>query len=71
MNSYHHQAVKRVADGLTVSALSPDGICEAVELPCDRFFVGVQWHPEMLYKNDGNSEKLFRAFVCEAKKIRG
>ena len=71
INSYHHQAVKRVADGLTVSALSPDGICEAFELPCDRFFVGVQWHPEMLYKNDGNSENLFRAFVCEAKKIRG
>lgn len=71
INSYHHQAVKRAADGADVSALSPDGICEALELPGERFFVGVQWHPEMLYKNDKNSADLFRAFVSEAERVRG
>lgn len=71
INSYHHQAVKRAADGLTVSATSPEGICEALELPGERFFVGVQWHPEMLYKNDENAAKLFGAFVSAAENLRG
>lgn len=71
INSYHHQAVKRAADGLTVSALSPEGICEALEFNGERFFVGVQWHPEMIYKNDKNAANLFSEFVSEAKKFRG
>jgi CTP synthase len=33
--------------GMSICGLSPDGgLVEAVELPCNRFFVGVQFHPE-------------------------
>ncbi|MBI5695462.1 MAG: gamma-glutamyl-gamma-aminobutyrate hydrolase family protein [Nitrospirae bacterium] len=62
VNSFHHQALKGVGKGLTVSATCADGITEAVELPGPRFVLGVQWHPERL-PGDPYTEKLFRAFV--------
>ncbi len=50
VNSRHHQAVKRLGDGLLVAALSRDGLVEAVELPAGAgwWLRGVQWHPENL-----------------------
>ncbi|MFF4758417.1 gamma-glutamyl-gamma-aminobutyrate hydrolase family protein [Streptomyces sp. NPDC001292] len=45
--TYHHQAVARLGKGLRTSAHATDGTVEAVELPGDRFALGVQWHPEM------------------------
>lgn len=50
VNSFHHQAVQRLGDGLLVSARdTDDGLVEAVEDPSRRFVVGVQWHAESLY----------------------
>jgi putative glutamine amidotransferase len=47
VNSAHHQAVKTVAPKMRVSALSPDGVIEAIEaVEPDWFCIGVQWHPE-------------------------
>jgi putative glutamine amidotransferase len=46
VNSTHHQAVNS-AGRARVSAVSPDLVIEAIELP-DRFAIGVQWHPELL-----------------------
>ncbi len=49
VNSYHHQAVDRLAHGLVVTAIAPDGIVEGVEASdADWWMVGVQWHPEDL-----------------------
>jgi putative glutamine amidotransferase len=49
VNSRHHQAVKRLADGLVPVALSPDGLVEAAVLDRGDWWVrGVQWHPENL-----------------------
>jgi putative glutamine amidotransferase len=45
--SWHHQAVRRIGRGLTVSARAGDGLPEAVEVPGRRFALGLQWHPEM------------------------
>ena len=45
---YHHQAIDRVAPGLTVTARSDDGIVQAVELGSVPFGVAVQWHPEQV-----------------------
>lgn len=47
VSSVHHQAVRKVADGLCIEARSPeDGIVEAVRLEGPEFAMGVQWHPE-------------------------
>lgn len=43
---YHHQGIDDVGEGLVVSAWSADGVIAALELPGDRFVLGVQWHPE-------------------------
>lgn len=45
VNSFHHQALKNVADGFKVIAMSSDGIIEAIEKDN---ILGVQWHPEMM-----------------------
>ena len=67
VNSYHHQAVKDVAPCLEVMAESEDGIVEALYKPSYSFLWAVQWHPEFSYKKDGNSRKIFKAFVSNFK----
>ena len=67
VNSRHHQAVGKVADGFIVSAVSPDGIVEAIERPASTFCVGVQWHPENFWRT-GEFAGLFEAFVDAAAK---
>ena len=53
VNSRHHQAVKRLAEGLVPVALSPDGLIEAAVLDRDDWWVrAVQWHPENLIALD-------------------
>ena len=59
VNSYHHQAIKKLAEGCSVSALSEDGIIEAFEGP---HLLAVQWHPERMIE-DPLFQGLFDAFV--------
>jgi putative glutamine amidotransferase len=66
VNSRHHQAVKRLADGLVPVALSPDGLIEAAFLDRQDWWVrGVQWHPENLIALDPQRE-LWRDFARAA-----
>ncbi len=46
VNSYHHQAPRRVGEGLRRVAWTEDGIVEGLEVPDAEFLLGVQWHPE-------------------------
>jgi putative glutamine amidotransferase len=62
VNSRHHQAVKTVATGFTVSATAPDGVIEAIEDPSQRFCLGVQWHPENFFRT-GEFRPLFEGFL--------
>ncbi len=66
VNSIHHQAVKQAAPGLQVTAVAPDGLIEATELPGARFALTVQWHPEDI-ADDERMFNLFRAFVQAAR----
>lgn len=53
VNSRHHQAVRRLADGFLPVAVSPDGLVEAAVLDRDGWWVrAVQWHPENLIALD-------------------
>lgn len=59
VNSYHHQAVRDVAEGFRVTAAAPDGVIEAMEDPARRILC-VQWHPEELAFRYPSFLKLFR-----------
>ncbi|CAK1230480.1 gamma-glutamyl-gamma-aminobutyrate hydrolase family protein [Fructobacillus tropaeoli] len=63
VNSKHHQAVKKVADGFKVTARANDGVIEAIENP-DLAVYGVQWHPETFWSDHENQEKLFQDFFA-------
>jgi len=65
VNSRHHQAVGRVAPSFVVSAVSEDGVVEAIERPASTFCVGVQWHPENFWRT-GEFAGLFSEFVAAA-----
>ncbi|MFG3614610.1 gamma-glutamyl-gamma-aminobutyrate hydrolase family protein [Nocardia sp. NPDC047654] len=62
VHCHHHQAVDRLAEGLTATAYAADGTIEAVESTDGSFLVGVQWHPEA----DATDRRLVRALVVAA-----
>jgi putative glutamine amidotransferase len=68
VNSSHHQAVSRLAEGFNISAISPDGLTEAIE--ADRnvhpFCLAVQWHPERMDFDNPLSGLLGKAFIAAA-----
>ena len=63
VNSFHHQAVRRVAPGCRICAIGEDGVIEGIELPGPGFVLAVQWHPERMTPADPAARKLFEAFV--------
>lgn len=68
VNSFHHQAVHEIPAIAKMAAVSEDGLIEALEFGGeDRFFLGVQWHPEMMFDSD-QQKKLFQALVKAAEK---
>jgi putative glutamine amidotransferase len=67
VNSFHHQSIKDLGDGLKPVAWADDKVIEAVELPGARGFVlAVQWHPEDLVESDPAALRLFQALVDAA-----
>lgn len=68
VNSYHHQAVNKAAPGFIVAAQAKDQVVEAIERPGDHFVLGVQWHPELLTRQNPLMLSLFQAFIAQAKK---
>lgn len=68
INSFHNQAVKQIAPEFKVSALSEDGIIEAIETNSDAFIIGIQAHPEALTADYPHFMNLFEAFISAARK---
>jgi putative glutamine amidotransferase len=67
VNSFHHQAVAQLGQGLLVSARTSDErIVEAIESPGRRFVLGVQWHPEAFWDRGDGFQALFEALVRTA-----
>lgn len=66
VNSYHHQAIRKLSPQLKAMAVSEDGLTEAVYAPDKTFVWAVQWHPEFSYKKEEDSRKLFKKFVQAA-----
>jgi putative glutamine amidotransferase len=64
--SHHHQGVERIGDGLAVTGWSTlDELPEVLEIPGNRFSLGVQWHPEA-----DDSSQIIAALVQEARAYR-
>ena len=63
VNTYHCQVVERVPVGFAVAARSPEGWIEAMEALDKKFFIGVQFHPEMLFEDSHKARRLFKAFM--------
>ena len=68
VNSFHHQSVKEIADGFIASATSSDGVIEAIEQQNGGFQLGVQWHPERMWKKHPVHKKLFKWLVEKSKR---
>jgi putative glutamine amidotransferase len=62
VNSLHGQGVDRLAPGLAVDAVAPDGLVEAYQGTGAGFLAAVQWHPDWLFRANAVSAGLFRAF---------
>lgn len=72
VNSNHHQSTDKTGKDLVVSAISLDGITEAMERikPSEKsFLLFVQWHPERLKDQQSPfSKNLHEAFINAIKK---
>jgi putative glutamine amidotransferase len=66
VNSYHHQAVKDVGDGLRINCRARDGVIEGIEAADGRPILGVQFHPEELTAAYPQFHPLFDWLVREA-----
>jgi putative glutamine amidotransferase len=71
VNTFHHQAIAQVAPGLVVTAraVEPESpeLIEAVEAPGCRWVLGVQWHPERMWRTGPAHRRLFVELVQAAK----
>ncbi len=68
VNSFHHQAVGRLGEGLLVSARATDSVVEGIEMPGRRLVLGVQCHPESYWDQGGLFRTLFDALITEARR---
>jgi putative glutamine amidotransferase len=71
VNTFHHQAIEKVAPGLVVTARTTDAdsnaLIEAVEAPDCRWVLGVQWHPERMWRSAPAHRRLFAELVKAAR----
>ncbi|WP_296112982.1 gamma-glutamyl-gamma-aminobutyrate hydrolase family protein [uncultured Limosilactobacillus sp.] len=68
VNSRHHQAVKRIAPGLRITATADDGVAEAIESENSDQVVAVQWHPENMFKHNEEAQMLFKDLITRSQK---
>ena len=68
-NSFHHQAIRELGEGLEIMAQADDGIIEAVYSPNYLYLRAYQWHPERICHNDEKQQLIFNDFIsiCKTK----
>ena len=63
-NSFHHQAVKGLGEGLVPMAYADDGVVEAFYMPSHPYLRAYQWHPERLRATDADNQRIFEDFAA-------
>jgi putative glutamine amidotransferase len=70
VNSHHHQSINRVGKNLEATAWANDSVIECIEdTRKERFILGIQWHPELTWKTDFLSKKIFETFTKECERF--
>jgi putative glutamine amidotransferase len=68
VNTFHHQSIGKLGEGLKLSAVAKDGVIEGIEHEAHPYCISVQWHPEELAPNgDVYAQRLFKSFVDACK----
>ena len=71
VNSWHHQGIDKLGEGLKVTATTADGLIEAMEMPGKTFVVSVQFHPEwIVLEHDGAQLEFFTELIEQAEAYR-
>jgi putative glutamine amidotransferase len=65
VNSFHHQALLGLGEGVVATAVAPDGVVEAIEVPV-RPVLGVQWELQEEVRTNRRFERVFEWFVAAA-----
>ncbi|MBR4153896.1 MAG: gamma-glutamyl-gamma-aminobutyrate hydrolase family protein [Paludibacteraceae bacterium] len=65
VNTFHHQSLRKIAPSCRAVGFALDSIVEAIEVPGYKM-IGVQWHPENLYKEHPEQKALFDWLMAEA-----
>lgn len=64
VNSFHHQAIWDLGEGLDIAAMAPDDVVEAIEVHAHRFAVAVQCAAEaQAVAGNARMQRLFAGFV--------
>ena len=69
VNSYHHQGIKQVGEGLQVMACDAHDVIEAIYMPQYPFMVGLQFHPERMWNEYEGNKRVFGEFINELKSL--
>lgn len=69
-NSFHHQAVKKLGEGLEIMSSADDGVIEAFYHVGKRYLRAYQWHPERLYDADEFNRIIFDDFIKVCQSIK-
>lgn len=64
VNSLHHQAIKDPGKDIRICGWADDGIAEFLEVNGHRFVLGMQGHPEELYRDIPAFARLFQTFIA-------
>jgi putative glutamine amidotransferase len=63
VNSFHREAVGELSKAVVVSAHCDDGTIEAIEVPSQRFALGLQWHQELFAGTGHPGNRVFRGLI--------
>ena len=67
VNSFHKQSVGDIAPNFVATSYSSDGLIESIEHTKNIFAIGVQWHPECMFKKHEKQLELFNMFINSCK----